>query len=379
MKAATLLIALIAATVLLIGAGATNPADTGTLQGIAGGGRAIIHEARSPEEAVQNFMALAQRHEWKRALSLVANTDEVDAGALTRDLGGDYGSLRSYSTLESYETKPLSDGAGDEATVQLKMKWSSVVGTLWDTRQVKVKHEQDRWLVVWPARKLAKVPPQIIPVNYLRWDVIYRGADEDWGAQDVDAPHVRIVAMNPVERNGSVVIMGELLNEDTVPAYVNVAATLLDKNNDPIVRENSFDKISHLLLPRQVTPFRIDFPGRKLSQVENVKMEPLATLVAASADPVVVVQDQKLDPNDNGAVLKGSLENQSGQIVNIPQVLATFYNKNGQIIWVGDSYVDHALLPKSPQPFALNVPKDIAPQVADFRVMVNPYVADRLK
>ena len=40
----------------------------------------------------------------------------------------------------------------------------------------------------------------MIPVNYLRWDVIYRGPGDDWGAQDVEAPHVRIVDMHPVQR-----------------------------------------------------------------------------------------------------------------------------------------------------------------------------------
>jgi hypothetical protein len=104
------------------------------------------------------------------------------------------------------------------------------------------------------------VPPQVIPVTYLRWDVIYRGPEDDWGAQDVEAPHVRIIDMHPVERAAGVVVLGELLNEDVVPAYVSVKATLLGKNGSPIATEDSFDKISHLLLPKQVTPFLITFP-----------------------------------------------------------------------------------------------------------------------
>ena len=33
----------------------------------------------------------------------------------------------------------------------------------------------DRWQVAWPLVKEPQVPPQVIAVNYLRWDVIYRG------------------------------------------------------------------------------------------------------------------------------------------------------------------------------------------------------------
>ena len=155
------------------------------------------------------------------------------------------------------------------------------------------------------------MPPQVIPVNYLRWDVIYRGPEDDWGAQDVESPHVRIVDMHPVDRGGGVVIMGELLNEDVVPAFVTVKATLLAKNGSAIATEDSFDKISHVLLPKQVTPFLIDFPNVRLSQVDSVRMEPSSSLVAASADPVIGIEDQQLNPAPDPS-LSGELINQSG-------------------------------------------------------------------
>ena len=95
---------------------------------------------------------------------------------------------------------------------------------------LRVVKEGDRWQVEWPINREPKLPPQVIPVNYLRWDVIYRGAEDDWGAQDVESPHVRIVAMHPVDRGGGTIILGELLNEDVVPAFVTVKATLLAKD-----------------------------------------------------------------------------------------------------------------------------------------------------
>jgi hypothetical protein len=114
----------------------------------------------------------------------------------------------------------------------------------------------------------------VIPVNYLRWDVIYRGPGDDWGAQDVEAPHVRIVDMHPLERADGVIILGELLNEDVVPAHVAVSATLISKSQTQIATEDSFDKISHLLLPKQVTPFLIRFPNLTLAQVGSIRMTP---------------------------------------------------------------------------------------------------------
>jgi hypothetical protein len=188
----------------------------------------------------------------------------------------------------------------------------------------------------------------------------------------VEAPHVRIVDMRPVERAEGVVVLGELLNEDVVPAYVSVSATLLSKSQTPIATESSFDKISHLLLPKQVTPFLIKFRSVSLSDVGSIRMTPLSALIAASADPVIEIGDQQLHPAPD-ASLTGELINQSGQIVNVAHVLGTFYDKSGQVVWVADQYVDKALLPQSPVPFQIHIPEDLARNVVTQRTVVATY------
>jgi hypothetical protein len=230
----------------------------------------------------------------------------------------------------------------------------------------------DRWEPEWPIVRESIVPPQVIAVNYLRWDVIYRGSGDDWGSQDVEAPHVRIVDMHPVDRAEGVVILGELLNEDVVPAYVSVSATLLSKNQSPIATEGSFDRIDHLLLPKQVTPFLIQFHNVALSEVGSIRMTPLSALIAASADPVIEIGSEQLHPAP-GATLTGQLINQSGQIVNVAHVLGTFYNKSGQVVWVADQYVDQALAPQTPVPFEIHIPEDLARNVSSQRTVVATY------
>jgi hypothetical protein len=215
-------------------------------------------------------------------------------------------------------------------------------------------------------------------VNFLRWDVVTRGADDDWGAQNVEAPRVRIVSMNAVERDGGTVILGEIVNEDTVPGFVSVNASLLGKNGHNIGEESSFDKISHILLPKEVSPFRIDFPKVKLAEIKSVRMQPNALLVPASADPAVGVLNQKIDTDSAGRkVLRGQLLNESGQTVNIPHVLATFYDNQGKVIWVADGYVNQALLPQTPEPFSLGLRDDLADKVQTYRVTVNTYTINK--
>jgi len=375
-KRGTLLALFIAlATVAMVIAGMLWPDVTGS--GVPNAQAKLMGSATSPQGAVNNLLQLIARRDWQSAYSSLANKSEFSESEFTRDLIGNYGSLRTYATLDGFDIHPLR-ASSEAAQIRARLRWASVVGTFDDSRDLRVVRDGDRWQVEWPLVKEARVPPQVIPVNYLRWDVIYRGAEDDWGAQDVEAPHVRIVAMHPIDRAGGVVIMGEILNEDVVPAFVTVKATLLDTHGAALASEDSFDKISHILLPKQVSPFRIDFPNLSLSQIDSVRMQPFSTLVPASADPVIGIESQTLHPVPDSS-LTGQLVNQSGQIVNVAHVIGTFYDHSGQIIWVADEYPSRALLPDSPVPFQIPLPADVSSKVGSYRVIASTFSSSRFQ
>jgi hypothetical protein len=333
--------------------------------------------ATTPEGAVQSMLMHAKDGNWKAALSYVADSSNVDPTLFKKDLGGSEGSLRTYSSLQKVVTKILRQ-SDSEAEVRADLQYSSAVGALYDSRDLKVLRSDGNWKVQWTTEKPPKVPPQVIPVNYLRWDIVQRDGNDDWGAQNVEAPRVRMVSMNAIGRNGDTIIVGEVVNEDTVPGFVTVSAQLIGKDGSVLGEETSFDKISHTLLPKEVSPFRIDFAGIALKDVKSVKMDANALLVPASADPVIGVLHQRLDKDARGrSVLKGELINQSGQTVNIPHVLATYYDNTGKVVWVSDGYVDKALLPLTPVPFAVELRDDLASKVQSYRVTVNQYSINR--
>jgi hypothetical protein len=368
-------IILIIATVVLVVMGTIHPNQSGAMN--ADSRARLMGSASSPQDAVNNLMQQIGRRNWEAAYASLANKGEFTEAEFVRDLNGNYGSLRSYANLDGFDSQPLR-ASGDEAQVRARMRWASVVGTFEDSRDLRVVRNGSQWEVAWPIVREAKVPPQVIPMNYLRWDVVYRGAEDDWGAQDVEAPHVRIIAMHPVDRGGGVVILGEVLNEDVVPAFVTVKASLLGSNGSTLAAEDSFDKISHILLPKQVSPFRIDFRNVRLSQVDSVRIQPSANLVAASADPVIGIEGQKLTPLPDSS-LTGSLVNQSGQVVNVAHVIGTFYDNKGQIVWVADQYPSRALLPQTPVPFTISLPADVSNKVGSYRVVASTYSSSRFQ
>jgi hypothetical protein len=356
-------IAILILTVALVAAGTVHTND--------------LAAAKTPDGAVRSLYEHAKGRDFKGAYQYVSPSSNTDEQAFVRDMGGRDGSLRTYSNLQNVDTRILNQ-TDNSAMVRATTEWSTAVGAFYDTRDLKVVDNNGTWQVEWPVEKQAKVPPQVIPVNYLRWDIVTRGSDDDWGAQNVEAPRVRIISMNAIERDGATIVLGEIENEDTVPAFVSVNATLIDNKSNVIGEESSFDKVSHTLLPKEISPFRIDFPKLRLSQVKSVRMQPNSMLIAASADPVIGVLHERVDKDLRGRpVLKGELLNESGVAVNIPHVLATYYDGSGKVVWVSDGYVDQALQPQVPVPFSVGLQQDVAKDVHNYRVTVNEYSLDR--
>jgi hypothetical protein len=367
-KGALLAAALGAATVALIVVGTIWPVPTARAYA---GSESLRRSAATPEEAVQNLGEELRAQDWAKAYAGLANKAQFTELDFVHDVTGNYPSLRTYSSLGGFEVRSL-HATENDAQIQLRFDWATVVGTLSETRDLHVIRDGDRWEAEWPIGARPSVPPQVIPVEYLRWDAINRGPGDDWGVQDVDAPTVRIVDMHPMQRAEGVVVLGEIMNEDVVPAYVSVTATLQRKDQSAIETESAFDKISHLLLPKQVTPFLIQFPGRSLSDVGSIRMTPTATLVSASADPVIEIDNQHLNPAP-GASLSGQLINESGQVVNVAHVLGTLYDKSGQLVWVVDQYIGRALPPQTPVAFDIPIPEDLARKVSSERTVVSTY------
>jgi hypothetical protein len=331
----------------------------------------------SPEGTVQSFYDHVKSEDYRGAYALLSPSSNVNFDTMYHDIAGRDGSLKTLSHLQNAQARVLARN-GDQTIVRANLDWATAVGELHENRDLKLVSDNGDWRIVWPKLQEQNLPPQVIAQSFLRWDIVRSDSENnEWGAQNAEAPHVRITSMNAVEREGKVVILGELVNEDTVPGYVDVDGILIGQDGEQLGEESSFDQISHVLLPKEVTPFRIDFAlagGKHLADVKKVTLNPTSILVPASADPVIGVLHQQIEKNEAGhSVLKGELVNQSGQMVNIPQVIATYYDNTGKVIWISDGYVDKALRPQIPVPFGVSLNDDIAPNVHSFRVTVNHF------
>src|SRR5215467_9396847 len=108
--------------------------------------RSSTAPASTPEGAVQSMFANAKAHNWKGAYSYVAASSNVDQGGFIRDLSGRNGSLRTYSQLDSVNTRVLHESE-NEAAVRTEIKYATAVGATYETRDLKVVKDDGAWRV----------------------------------------------------------------------------------------------------------------------------------------------------------------------------------------------------------------------------------------
>jgi hypothetical protein len=332
--------------------------------------------AGTPAAAVQKFYTSIQRRDYDGAYNYISNKQDVDRESFKRDVMGRDGDLRTLAALSDFDTQQLAAN-GNESKVRANLQWATAVGAFYETRDLKVVKGKSGWLIEWVPVKDIKVPPQVVAVNYPRWDLIRPDSAGPLANAQLGSPEVRIISQQVASDADNVIVFGEIVNEDKRPAFVSVNGVLQGEGNKTLGNENSFDAISHQLLPGEKTPFRIDFPGISRQQVKNIKLTLNSSVIPASGDPIVSVMNTNLEAAEAGRkTLEGELLNQSGKPINIPQVLAAYYDSTGKIVWVNYTYLNRALEPQTPLTFALNVPEQVAANVVKYDVRVNSYRLD---
>src|SRR5215472_25180 len=104
-----IVILIVLVTVVLIILGLTTGRSSGTV-GIAAGSAlpGFSPNVSTPEQALNNFLLDVQRRNWDRAFSSIERTsDTLNEQAFIQEWIGSNGGLRSFSSLERFDSRPL--------------------------------------------------------------------------------------------------------------------------------------------------------------------------------------------------------------------------------------------------------------------------------
>src|SRR5437763_14291181 len=162
-RALPIVIVLIAVTVVLIFLGVTFGRSSGTV-GIASGSAlpGFSANASTPEQALSNFLQDVQRRNWDRAFaSVVRTSDAVNEQDFIQQWIGTNGGLRSFSSLEKYEARPL-HATNSDSEMRVRMQWTTPAGPVGHDRDFKLTHHGDQWKEVWDESPRPNVIAHIV-------------------------------------------------------------------------------------------------------------------------------------------------------------------------------------------------------------------------
>lgn len=189
-------------------------------------------------------------------------------------------------------------------------------------------------------------------------------------ANILDRPQLQIISARLVKTNNTYSVVGEVMNTDTNPADITVTAVLFDRNSNILSQYNAQTAMIHTLLPKEITPFRVDFEGVAGADLSDTSMttgtfnpkaftpislkaplhafEVYAKAVVAGYDLErgVAVENLHVAMVDGQVHILGQLFNFSTDEITIPHVLVTYYDAVNHVVWVDNFFLRDAIRPE---------------------------------
>ncbi len=299
------------------------------------------------------------------------------------------GLLASFAKLDSMTTEIMSR---DDltATVRADLQYLTAIDWYPVERDIAMVRRGASWFVTPEPADFTVPPDQLsrrVDVDYLIAGRrrVTSATSELTDIQDRPELHIRSASI--VERNGLPVVVGEVMNLDVDPADLTLTAILRDRDDRVVARYNATDHMMRTLLPRESTPFRIDF--EEVAAGTDVDFDPLAFSPLELTDEIVSVEvyakavvtqkglfrglqlnDARVVQVDAVAEEVGGEGDQSGgswQIVGelrndglveatIPTVIVSFLDDEGNVGWVHRVFIDSAIRPQRSRDFVLDIP-----------------------
>lgn len=325
----------------------------------------------TPKNVVTAYYDALDFKEFKRAHSYLNPDNPVSLSQYMLEVSVTDGILSSYAKLDSIGVELL-----DETPTSARAE----VYTQWITPLEKVKKrfyhtlvkKESKWYIV-PSTFDNDLPPdQLLSSNGTAFynQGRRRITTQQTHHEDVlKQPVLEVLQAKLVKFQGSYSIVGELQNVDNIPADVVIKATLYNDEDTELANYNAKYHMKHKLMPKETTPFRIDFEGIAWSSTKDTlppTFDPDEfTPVALAEQPTkfnvqcagnVAITDlykqiglQHLELTESG--MSGALFNSGIQEVTVPQLLFSYYSKDKELLWVDHHFLEEGVRIQRKQKF----------------------------
>ena len=284
------------------------------------------------------------------------------------------GLVDSYGKLDRIETTIL-HSTENKATIQVDLEWITPL----ENHSKTVTHNMVRRGLKWymkPDKAVHFIPTNqfstTLSTNYVNQGRRRVTVEETFHEDVLDRPIVWVSEAKLVNRNRDYYVIGLIQNLDDYPADLTIKATISDSVDIPITSYYEKYHLVHKLMPREVTPFRIDFEDVKwkLPDVDGepqeapqlidsmtpcfFKLEILSSVATQDLYKKVIVQNAKVENNS----LVGSLYNYGESTATITQMVQSYYDEDKNLDWVQMSLTLKSAFPKKSVPFEVELDED---------------------
>ena len=337
--------------------------------------------ARTPAAVVQAYY---DDIDFRRYSSAYARLDPQTRPSLDQyqlQLSVTGGLLASYGKLNSVTTKIISSEA-NRVVLQADTAWITALTEYDNSEKLTLVQLDGAWYIVPPSIDVSLPPDQFFRRPEVSWNSQGRRkvtTQTTAFADILDRPVLQILSARLVQVNGRYSVVGELINTDDNPADVTVTAFLYDDAGNTLSWYDAQLVIMHTLLPKEVTPFRVDFEGVAGTALGDAAtagdfnpkayspINPIKPIMSFNVYAKAVVTKSDLGRGlaaQNVRMVLGKDGNQhlTGELLNngtveamIPHILVTYYDASDHVVWVDDFFVPNSVRPQRTQPFDVTV------------------------
>lgn len=330
---------------------------------------------RSPENVVKAYYDALDFKEFEKAHSYINPKNNLTIAQYMLEISSTDGLLSSYAKLDAIETV-ITKKTDSLATVTVHTKWITPLEKIEKTAYKTVVKRNNKWFLEAETPEADLPPDQLFTANktsYFNHGRRRITTEQTYHEDVLKQPVLEIISATLVQRNGHYAIVGEVQNIDNVPADVVLKGTLYNDENVALATYNAKYHMKHKLMPKEKTPFRINFEGIAWSKTQDsipktfnpdeftpVDFTEAPTKFNLQAAGNVSGSDLYKNMVLNNVqvtseTINGNLFNSGLQEITVPQLLVSYYNEHQQLLWVDHQFLDEGIRQQRQQAFRYTI------------------------
>lgn len=327
----------------------------------------------TPERVVESYYDAVDFKKFKEAHAYLVPEKYLTIEQFLLEISVSDGLVESYGKLNSIETS-IVDQNDSIAIVKTNLEWITSIETFQKEFIHEVKNINGKWY-------LKHIPfESTIPTNqfFNIQEVEYYNqgrrtitTEESFHEDVLDRPVVNVLESALVQKDGRYSVIGTIINLDDYPSDLTIKASLFDENGDFLTAYYDKFHAVHKLLPKEKTPFRIDFEAvgwledndktvfdpyefeavQLRSEPVSYKLEILSTVATQDLFRNLMVGEV----STRNEQVSGNLFNYGNKAATITQMLIAYYSDENDISWVEQQYLAQSVFPRKNQEFSFSL------------------------